>query len=104
MSAKLAKISNQPGSYVFKCPGCDYLHQIADKTYTGPGAKWEFNGSLESPTFKPSYLLWHPNPKSGKKENICHSFIENGKIRYLDDCFHHLKGKTVDLPDIDGEF
>lgn len=30
---------------------------------------------------------------------ICHSFVTGGKIRYLNDCTHHLKGKTVELLD-----
>lgn len=105
--AKLMTVKNHPGQYVFKCPGCDYLHLISDKTDTGPGAKWEFNGSLESPTFSPSYLLWHPGHSggkpNGKRENICHSFIKDGRIQFLDDCHHHLKGKTVELPEMKDE-
>lgn len=99
--AKLAKISNHPGQYLFRCPGCEFLHLISDKTDTGPGAKWEFNGSLEAPTFSPSYLLWTDHPETKKRERTCHSFIKEGKIQFLDDCSHHLKGKTVDLPEYD---
>jgi hypothetical protein len=29
---------------------------------------------------------------------VCHVFVENGKIRFLDDCTHELAGKTVDIP------
>lgn len=32
---------------------------------------------------------------------VCHSFVRNGRIEYLGDCTHHLKGQTVDLPDMD---
>lgn len=103
--AKLAKVSNHPGLYLFRCPGCEHLHQISDKTDTGPGHKWEFNGDLDRPTFSPSYLLWHPGMRGGKatgeRTNICHSFIKDGKIQFLNDCFHHLAGKTVDLPEIE---
>jgi hypothetical protein len=34
------------------------------------------------------------------KNDICHSFIKNGKIQYLSDCTHELKGKTVQLTDL----
>lgn len=30
---------------------------------------------------------------------LCHSFVTDGKIQFLNDCFHSLKGQTVDLPD-----
>lgn len=38
---------------------------------------------------------------SGEVFSCCHSFVENGMIRYLDDCTHSLVGQTVELPDID---
>ncbi len=105
MAKKLYTVVDQPGIYCFKCPGCDFLHQIADKTYQGNGPKWDFNGDLKKPTFHPSYLIWHPGMKDGKptgtKTNVCHSFIKEGKIEFLSDCHHHLAGKTVDLPDIE---
>lgn len=87
---------------IFWCPGCEESHQIDT-------AKWEFNGDFEKPTFSPSYLTWlDPNPKAdpkydptGKFRNgfRCHSFITNGKIRYLNDCTHKLAGKTVAMVD-----
>lgn len=100
---KLYKVSNHPGLYAFDCLGCGHLHQIADKTYTGPGAKWEFDGNLDQPTFSPSYLLWCDDPETKQRLKTCHSFIKEGKIQYLDDCTHHLKGQTVELPEVDGE-
>lgn len=73
----------------FRCPGCKEEHTLNDKT-------WKWNGSLEKPTLAPSYLIHragHP------EERRCHSFITDGKIQFLDDCHHELKGQTVDLPD-----
>lgn len=32
---------------------------------------------------------------------FCHSFITDGKIKYLSDCNHHLAGQTIDLPKIE---
>lgn len=71
----------------FYCQGCDFDHAI------GKGIH-EFNGDYEKPTFSPSVLVTAPNPK---KDRICHSFIKEGMIQYLDDCTHNFAGKTVKL-------
>jgi len=81
--------------------------------------RWAYNGDAARPTFHPSILLsgerWEP-PVTG--ENIdrwrespwpqtkvtsvcCHSFVEGGNIRFLDDCTHALRGQTVPLPAFD---
>jgi hypothetical protein len=49
---------------------------------------------MESPTFTPSILCNKDAP-----EVRCHSFVVNGRIQFLGDCFHFLKGQTVDLPE-----
>ena len=83
---------------------------------------WGFNGNEEKPTFTPSIKVQYPHlseegrkkadefhKKHGRyptqkelpfdKNDICHSFVTDGKIRYLNDCTHHLKGQTVELLD-----
>jgi len=93
---KIKYVEGQPYSdnedYYFWCPGCDAIHKICAGGVNTP--VWTFNGDLVKPTFSPSHLT------GGKdfKENRCHSFIENGNIRYLDDCHHELKGQTIPLP------
>lgn len=91
--------------YLFWCPGCDTYHGIRDKQAKGSGAKWDFNGDMEGPTFEPSYLTGMP--KSDGKGNIerfaiqrCHSYIRNGMIEFLSDCHHKLAGQTVPLPNL----
>lgn len=32
----------------------------------------------------------------------CHSYITDGKIKFLADCHHSLAGQTVEIPDWDG--
>lgn len=59
------------------------------------GPMWKWNGNIESPTFTPSLLV---NP--GDESSVCHLFITNGKIEFLGDCFHNLRGTTVGLVDI----
>ena len=88
----------------FWCPGCDQAHGI---TYAG-GAPWTWNGDLERPTFTPSVLVkFHGYPHgidpAGEVQKpgpqVCHSFVTDGRIQFLDDCTHALAGQTVDLPE-----
>ena len=84
------------GSVLFECPGCDSLHVVH---LTTPGyPHWAFNGNYERPTFSPSLHVSWDRISTGDK-HICHSFIRDGKIEFLNDCTHSLAGKTVDIPD-----
>lgn len=93
-----AQIIYKPGGieiagYDIMCPGCKREHYIN----TGEniqGSTWNTNGDTERPTFIPSLLLDQGTYR-------CHSFVENGNIRFLDDCTHSLKGQTVELPEIE---
>jgi hypothetical protein len=60
----------------------------------GGNPQWIFNGDVDKPTFTPSLLVFGSVP-----EKRCHSFITDGKILFLDDCFHELKGQTVEIPE-----
>jgi hypothetical protein len=94
MAAKIYCYSEAgPGNkmYGFMCPGCSYGHSV-----TVP--RWKWNGSFEAPTFTPSIDVNKNTP-----EARCHSFVKDGRIMFLADCFHALKGKTVDLPDWDAQ-
>ena len=81
---------NRPGQYIFYCPGCENNHTVA----TGLGGH-VLTGSKDKPTIKPSVLS-----EADDDYNVprCHSWVTNGKIRFLYDCTHRLAGKTVDLP------
>lgn len=99
---------------MFWCPGCNGAHRVAYGE--GKGPRWSWNGDVDKPTFSPSVLLqwdqWVPpasDPqvvariKSGEivqtqVHHVCHSFITAGRIQFLDDCTHALKGRTVELP------
>jgi len=89
----MAKVKQIPVSenqigYLFTCPGCEQLHAFNDKI-------WTWNKDFNNPTLSPSYLL---RKKDG---SVCHSFIVQGYIRFLSDCTHKLKGKTVGIPQYD---
>ncbi len=76
----------------FYYPGCKYEHAV--NVDSAKGTAWGWNNSLEKPTFTPSILVWQSRP-----EARCHSFVTDGKIQFLADCFHELKNQTVELPD-----
>lgn len=73
--------------FLYNCPGCGYEHAFSAKVHT-------FNGDLNNPTIKPSLLQNNP-----QNHHTCHSYITDGRIQFLGDCWHDLKGQTVDLPD-----
>ena len=57
---------------------------------------WSWNGDTEKPTLKPS-ILAQGYCYDTETDFRCHSFITDGKIRFLADSTHHLAGSTVDL-------
>jgi hypothetical protein len=100
----------------FFCPGCNRAHTIK----TSPDG-WGWNGDVERPTFTPSVLVtgrdftpagqaeydaWYEAgcpPLNGKQfesaPSVCHSFVTDGQIQFLDDSTHALAGQTVPLAD-----
>ena len=97
------------GSYAWIfCPGCKNYHRLRIRMPKNPTQQeiddqrnnihglWTFNGDVEKPTFRASLLVGVNNP-----EMRCHSFITDGKIQFLGDCFHELKNQTVELPEMD---
>jgi len=79
----------------FYCPGCKSHHFVIVKAKHQP--VWKWNGSHSKPTFRPSVKVTYalkPKPK------LCHFFIRNGKIQYLNDCFHGLKGQTINMVEV----
>jgi hypothetical protein len=111
---KILRTTNEPGVYTFYCPGCECHHQIWTSEAKGKSFCWTWNGSIESPTFRASLLVqyhkwtppvtsenheeWKKNPWEQKQvEHICHSYITEGKIEYLSDCTHDLKGQTIEM-------
>lgn len=82
----------------FWCPGCDTHHMF--RTKLGPnrtGPVWE--KVKDELTFKPSLLLRVRSPISGKMMIKCYLYLKKGKVKYLNDCDHHLKGQTISVED-----
>jgi hypothetical protein len=89
-------IRAEDGRLMFKCPGCNGIHAVTEEI-------WEFNGDLEKPTIRPSILSKFTPSAEGIERKICHSFVTEGRIRFLNDCTHSLAGKTVSLVDVSEE-
>jgi len=87
---KLVTQNGEPNGFMFFCPGCGCGHAFDDK-------KWVFNGDMEKPTLDPSYLTAAANSNFQKRR--CHSYIREGVIQFLSDCYHELKGQAVPLED-----
>lgn len=88
-------------SVLFYCPGCECLHAARIRT-GGEHPSWEWNGSLEAPTLSPSLLNRTGEAvdptyvrEEGDPPAICHIFVVNGTIQFLDDFTHALAGQTV---------
>lgn len=76
------------------CPACKCGHGFRVGRVGGPS--WTFNGNMEKPTFAPSLLCtW----KSGDPPipHVCHSYVRDGQIQFLNDCTHAMAGQTVAL-------
>lgn len=97
---------------VFYCMGCKARHQV---NLDAPGPRWTWDGNREAPTLSPSVLLttirhdlteeewdeydrvYSGGPDSAlddpKFRYVCHMFVRAGKIEYLSDCTHSLRGE-----------
>lgn len=99
----------EDGYFIYWCQGCNKHHGVWTSNNSNP--RWDWNGSLEKPTFSPSLLhrgvTYEKNERGipdlkTMKEMVCHVFITDGKIQYLNDCTHELAGRTVEMQHLKG--
>jgi hypothetical protein len=121
LSKKLRSVEG--GGLMFRCPGCNEPHMV--RVGEGPSPRWLYNNDPERPTFAPSILVRGIAAPDGTEMTeaeeaeydailakggveaafasrfgtCCHSFVEEGRIKFLGDCTHALVSQTVDLPD-----
>lgn len=95
----LPTIDTMGPDYMFWCPGCKCYHGVWTTTRNDNHAIWGFNGDVNKPTFTPSILI--QGHLGGDNYGVCHSFVKDGKIQYLNDCTHELAGQTVEMEDVD---
>lgn len=121
MKVEEQKHDNGTQSMLFECPGCKMLHIVHVVAASGP--VWAWNGDKARPTFTPSILVTCDHMSEAGRQrardfyaqhgrypthdenpydthDVCHSFVTDGRIQFLGDCTHALKGQTIDLPEI----
>jgi len=83
------------GTLIWWCPGCEEYHGVPVRGEH----KWDWNGSMDKPTLSPSVLVnvGRANPT----RHLCHIFMKDGEIQFLEDCTHHLAGQIVPLREDD---
>ena len=82
--------------YIHWCEGCNLAHRIV-VSRSGPGPVWDFNQSVDNPTFHPHVRVCAGVFGNGKYK-YCRYVIRSGQIIYHSESHHALKGKTVPLP------
>lgn len=87
MSAIGNKLRKTQGGIIFWCPACNSGHEVK----IGRNG-WEWNNRDDSPTIAPSVYVSVNDWK-------CHCVVKDGRIEYLTDSTHDLRGKSVELPD-----
>lgn len=113
---KVVKLEGREGVYMFVCPACKCAHAIASKNNSIGLPAWSFNMDMEKPTVSPSIKVIGRHPKGYSNgthapmgwngeyvDDICHSFVKDGKIQFLSDCTHELAGKTLEIPEFDSD-
>jgi hypothetical protein len=93
-----------PTQLIFWCEGCKTHHYVQHEGVP----KWDWCGSLQRPTVRPSILCRGTVPITDEehtilmngglvdpKPTVCHMMIRDGQIEYLGDCTHALAGRTV---------
>lgn len=77
----------------FMCEGCECSHAVLTScVYKGVPQNWNVKTSNKGKvTSRPSYFY----DREDGYTHRCHYFITDGDVRYLPDCTHELRGKTV---------
>src|SRR4029079_964717 len=90
------KVKDTKTAWEIKCRACGW-HSIPKNR------SWTYNGDSNKPTFQPSMNEVVNSPTSPRyvpqiPTSRCHFIITDGKIIYIDDCTHSLRG-TFELED-----
>ena len=73
------------------CPGCEHVHILNVDAEERP--RWGYDNNAELPTFSPSVKVSWPGNQDRGEVVRCHSFVQGGRINFLDDSSgHKLRG------------
>jgi hypothetical protein len=70
--------------YMFMCPACNQYH-----------VAWVDRCQCDVQFLEPTFSSVLIEYRNGER---CHSTVTKGKIHFLNDCTHNLKGQTTYLP------
>lgn len=76
----------------YYCPGCKHDHTV-------PAERWHWNKDVDKPTLSPS-IRHRIQSENGTWVTTCHYHIQNGYIKYCDDCQHGLNGATIEMEEM----
>lgn len=65
------------------------------------GPVWSWNGDVDKPTLKPSILSKIDEYGPNKEKRICHTWVNDGMVQYLNDCTHEFAGQTRPLLEVE---
>lgn len=82
-------VPSEDGLLLFACPGCGGGHWLDQR--------WTVSGTPARPTASPSVKVDRLPHGPVKGQGVCHLFLRDGHIQYLNDSTHHLAGKTVPM-------
>ena len=105
----IRETKEEKGKYEFWCFGCKMHHFIDNKwkidlnnnTISPSVLVKGVNNSDEWETDKNGDFIFENGKAKGCIKVVCHSFVRNGQIQYLNDCTHGLAGKTVNMVEVD---
>lgn len=97
----MAKVKvEEDGKLTLYCPACRKTHVIFAKPNQWGAPVFLWNGRMDLPDIFPSVRI-RVGHGDEIKMDICHFFVQDGKIKYTSDSTHELAGKIVDLPDME---
>lgn len=89
------------GCFYHYCPGCQHAHSVGIDGSAPQGQNWSLSQGPNGPTLSPSVRsFWPACEDNGHVERtLCHYFLADGVIQYLDDSSGHALRGHVPLPD-----
>lgn len=81
------------------CPACEELHALSCEKAPPNGQLFVWDGEINFPTFWPAMRIQiGPFTRRDRKPDwVCHYFLRQGILTYLNDCTHPLVGEKRGL-------
>lgn len=84
--------------YAHWCPACRELHNFSTLKRNSSNALWEFNNDFMRPSFVPSMNIRADFALEDGGPDVCHYFLQDGRLSYLGDCTHAFRNCVITLP------